>query len=256
LKDYDRLRRLVDAAERAGALSATARGTIAEDYVARGQFAEAEQQLLAALMPNQPPEQVRQPGVGGWLTRLELARMYGRMGNPQAALHAVERVLLDPEAGDRTELAQTAVRLAVQVGDMVSLWRCLDTVSLPDEDDFDGHLRRMELRSDAVPGRGDLRSRSPVEHAILVSGPTSIAAYNAVLGLNGTTVVEAAHMLFVAARLHGGGELQAALDVLERLLDAQPGLPQLHLLLIRVLTGLERYDDALASNTILQSLSA
>jgi uncharacterized protein HemY len=80
------------------------------------------------------------------------------------------------------------------------------------------------------------------------------SAYDVARTLGGRTMAEAARLLFVALRLQNGGAPQAALNLLVRLHDAQPELPQVHALLTSVLADLGRYDDALASNEILRKL--
>jgi uncharacterized protein HemY len=69
-------------------------------------------------------------------------------------------------------------------------------------------------------------------------------------------MAEAARQLFVSIQLQRGGAAQAALNLLDRLHDAQPTLPEVHSLLTSVLKDLGRYDDALAANQILQQLLA
>ena len=69
-------------------------------------------------------------------------------------------------------------------------------------------------------------------------------------------MADAARLLFVATRLEGDDAPEAALTLLEHLYDAQPRLPQVHVVLTRVLARLGRFDDALAANAILQKLLA
>jgi glycosyltransferase involved in cell wall biosynthesis len=254
LKDDDRLRAVVAAAEHAGKLSAGARCHMAEYLVERELYAEAVQHLLAALAPDQPLVQVNRPGIGGWLTRLDLARLYEHMANAAAALEQLELVLADPAAQERGEIAKSAVRLAAQVGDMASLARCLDAVTEPREDDLEGTLRILELRAAARPSERSLRVLNPTDQAITRGDWPS--AHAAALRLSGRTMGDAARVLFVAAHFEGNGEPAAALQLLEHLYDAQPALPQLHFVLTKVLADLGRYDDALAANQILQQLVA
>jgi glycosyltransferase involved in cell wall biosynthesis len=252
LNDTERLESIVDEAERAHALSVSTRILLAQLLLDRGLHAAAVRHLLQSLEPDQPLDTVRQPGVGGWITRMDLARVYEHLGDLPSALHQVELGLADPELHDRGVLADTAVRLAIQVGDMPSLARCLADVTQPDERDLAGHLRQLELRALAGPAPVPSRASDPVDRGIGL-GDWQVA-YDAARVLSGRTMPEAARMLFVATRLQRGGAADAALGLLERLYDAQPRLPEVHALLVGVLKDLGRYDDALAANEILQTL--
>jgi tetratricopeptide (TPR) repeat protein len=248
------LRSIVEEAERGGVLSANARLVLAQRLIEQGLYPAAEQQLLHALEPNQPLETVRQTGVGGWVTRLDLAHLYEHVGNRQAALQQLELVLADPELRGRGDVALSAVRLAVEVGDTASLARSLEDVAQPDDADFDGHLRLLELRAVAGAPLRPLGVFGQLDAAIGLADWQ--AAYDVALRLSGRTTAEAARVLFVASRLQQGGAPAAALNLLGRLHDAQPELPAVHALLTSVLKDLGRYDDALAANQILQRLLA
>jgi tetratricopeptide (TPR) repeat protein len=255
LNQDDSLQLIVEEAERGGLLSANARLVLAQRLIEHDLYPAAEEQLLRALEPNQPLETVTQTGVGGWVTRLDLARLYEHVGNPTAALQQLELVLADPALRDRGDVAAKGVQLAVQLGDMSSLARCLENVTEPGEADLEGHLRLLELRSMAGPPTNPHRVFDQADRAI-GSGDWQ-SAYDAALRLSsGRTAAEAARVLFVAARLQQGGAPAAALNLLGRLHDAQPSLPAVHALLVTVLKDLGRYDDALAANEILQMLLA
>jgi tetratricopeptide (TPR) repeat protein len=252
LNDTDQLESIVAEAEGANAVSVSTRILLAQRLLDRGLYPAAVRHLLQSLEPGQPQDTVRKPGVGGWMTRMDLARVYEQLGEPRAALRQVELGLADPELHDRGELAGIAVRLALEVDDMLSLARCLADVSQPPADDLAGHLRHLELRALAGPAPVQPEVPDPVERAVGL-GNWQIA-YDAARGLSGQTMAEAARMLFVATRLQRGGAAEAALNVLGRLYDAQPALPEMHALLVSVLKDLGRYDDALAANDILQLL--
>jgi tetratricopeptide (TPR) repeat protein len=254
LEDDERLKSIVDEAERTRMLSAGARANLATDLVQRGRYAEAVQQLLNALQPDQPVVQVSRPGIGGWLTRMDLARIYAHLGNAQAAGQQVELVLADPEVRQRSDVMSAAVRLAIQVGHSASMSRCLEVVPQPAEADFEGTMLLLELRALASPASKSLRALSSTDRAVTLGDWQ--AAADAALQLVGQTMADAARLLFVAARLEAAGAPAAALKLLEHLYNTQPALPQLHIALTRVLAGLGRYDDAMAANEILQQLLA
>jgi glycosyltransferase involved in cell wall biosynthesis len=254
LQDHEHLRLIVDEAELAGMLSVGARAKLANDLVQRGLYAEAAQQLLAAVRPDQPSAMVSQPGVGGWLTRMDLARIYAHMGDAEAAGRQLELVFADPEVRQRSAVMKAAVRLAIEVGDVASMSRCLEFVSEPDEADLEGNMELLALRALARPPVRSRRILSSTDRAI--THGDWLAAADAALQLPGRTMADAARLLFVAARLVADGAPAAALTLLEHLYDAQPELPQLHSALTKVLTDLGRYDDALAANEILQELLA
>jgi hypothetical protein len=163
-------------------------------------------------------------------------------------------VLADPELRERGDVALSAARLAVEVGDTASLARSLEDVAQPDDADFDGHLRLLELRAVAGAPLRPLGVFGQLDAAIGLADWQ--AAYDVALRLSGRTTAEAARVLFVASRLQQGGAPAAALNLLGRLHDAQPELPAVHALLTSVLKDLGRYDDALAANQILQRLLA
>ena len=184
---------------------------------------------------------------------MELARLYERMGSAPAALSQIELALADPELHQRGDMASTAVRLAIESA-IWPAWRAAWTpyqrrMTLT----WQGHLRLLELRAMAGPasrsvGCAELRSIGRLRLADWQS------AYDVARTLRGGTMAEAARLLFVALRLQNDGAPQAALNLLVRLHDAQPELPQVHALLTSVLADLGRYDDALASNEILRKL--
>ncbi len=252
LNDDTRMWAMVHQAEQAGLLSAGARCHLAQDLVEHGRYAEAAQQLVAALEPGQPPVQVSRPGIGGWITRMDLANVYEHIRDREAALRQLELVLADPDVRARSDVAGTAVRLALEVGDMASLARCLEAGAEPGEADLEGNMRLLELRAASDPNPRSLRLLSPTDRAIALGDWQSAA--DAVIRLHGRTMADAARLLFVAARLEGIGAPEGALQLLEHLYDAQPELPQLHWVLSKVLADLGRYDDALAANDILQKL--
>jgi tetratricopeptide (TPR) repeat protein len=254
LKDSDRMWAIVEEAERAGALTVGARCELAQDLVARGLYAEAARQLVLALEPGHRTGQLSAPGIGGWLTRLDLSRIYERMDNPQSALRQVELAFADPELVDKGEAAASALRLSVQIGDLSNLARYLEVATPPGEDDLAGHLQRLELRALTAPTPTTLRLVSPIDRSIALRDWQ--AAYDAALSLHGRRTPDAARLLFIAGRLQRAGAPEAALDLLERLLDDQPALPQLHQALIQVLADLHRFEDALAATEILQTLLA
>jgi tetratricopeptide (TPR) repeat protein len=235
-------------------LAPAGRGALAAEAVRRGLLDEAERHLLAAVGPDQPIVQVQMPGIGSWLTRLDLVNLYTATGNLAAALQQVDLVLADPHVPNPSAVATTAARLALQANDPHRLGRYLQSLPMPADSDLDGHLRLLEMRVAATPNQAALRTLPPTDRAIALDDWQ--AAYEAALALTGATMAEAARMIFVAARLHEKGAPDAALDILERLLDAQPFLPQLQFLLSRVLTDLGRFDDALAAHEILQQLAA
>ncbi|HEV7665455.1 MAG TPA: glycosyltransferase [Chloroflexota bacterium] len=249
-----RLEAVVAEAERLGMLAPAGRGALAAEAVRRGLLDEAERHLLAAVGPDQPIVQVQMPGIGSWLTRLDLVNLYTATGNLAAALQQVDLVLADPHVPNPSAVATTAARLALQANDPHRLGRYLQSLPMPADSDLDGHLRLLEMRVAATPNQAALRTLPPTDRAIALDDWQ--AAYEAALALTGATMAEAARMIFVAARLHEKGAPDAALDILERLLDAQPFLPQLQFLLSRVLTDLGRFDDALAAHEILQQLAA
>jgi tetratricopeptide (TPR) repeat protein len=183
---------------------------------------------------------------------MDLARIYEHTGNPEAALGQVELALADPALPEGADVASVAVRLALTVGDLARLSRCLDSVPPPAEADLDSHLRLLELRSIAGPASRTLGPLGPLDRAIALGDWQS--AYDGARTLSGQTMVETARLLYIARRLQDNGSPQAALNLLGRLLDAQPALPQLHALLTTVLTDLGRYDDALAANEICHKL--
>jgi tetratricopeptide (TPR) repeat protein len=254
MKDYARLQPIIEEAERAGALSRNGRSAVAQGFAERGLYPEAERQLLLVLEPDQPMDTVTRAGIGGWATRMDLAHIYEKMGNAEAALRQVELGLADPDLHERGAVADTAARLAVEVGDMASLGQSLEAVTQPGDADLEGQLRLLELRSMAGPASTTLDALDPIDRAIALGDWQS--AYDLALTLSGRTMAEAARQLFVSIRLQRGGAAQAALNLLGRLHDTQPALPEVHALLTTVLKDLGRYDDALAANQILQQLLA
>jgi hypothetical protein len=64
------------------------------------------------------------------------------------------------------------------------------------------------------------------------------------------TAAALANLLLVSDGLLAAGAADASLDLLDRALDAYIGVPALYCQLVRVLTALDRFDDAEAALTL------
>ena len=132
LNDLERLEPIVEEAERAGALSASARTSLALSF-SRARAVSSTPRGSCSRRSNRANPSTR--SCKAWRRRLESPEwssrtLYERMGKaqPRCAGRAGTR---RSRAAPARRLASTAVRLAIEVGDMASLARSLDAVPAP-----------------------------------------------------------------------------------------------------------------------------
>ncbi len=242
-------------AEAANALSSKARELLADHAMRVGQYARAERHLLKALSGGQHEGILRYPGAGGWGTRVLLARLYEQLGNARGALAQLEQALDDPEAPDRAQLARDAAQLAARLGDSETTQRWFAYSAQHTPEDVESHYLLAAARARALSGLlvADQLERLPALERAVLAGDWQ-AAYDAALAAPAGDAASAARALFVAGRLYQQGAPDAALDLLEPLLDAAPTSTRLYWLLVRVLADLGRHDDALRAVEVLRHL--
>jgi tetratricopeptide (TPR) repeat protein len=244
---------LVERATRARALSPEALDVLASHAQAGGRFETAEGYLLRALDPSVPRGAFEAPGAGSWRTRLHLAHVYEQMGDVTRALATLERCFEEAPEAARHRAALSALVLAIHSDQrrLARDWRERALATTPDELQLQSQLFDLSRSIGRVDEDVDLWR---LDGCIAVVDWQQ--AYETAGRLALGTQAALVRMRYVAERLAEGGAHDAALDVLNRVLDAYPPSRETLWLLVQVLTRAERYDDALAATNILQELAA
>lgn len=251
----DELDELVPAADRANLLSPKVREVLADWYRRRGLTDEAERQLRAALDPTCVRSLTDHPGAGGWSARLALASLYEERGRPRDALTQIEIALTAPDLLHRGRAARSAARMSFALGDMAAARRWLAEARETTRVEYDEQSDLLRLRltfASSASGISYLSDLSDLESAL--SRGDWQAAYNAAMRTPVGSPLAAASAVYLAEQLHGAGASDAALDVLQPVLDAQPDWPKVYWMLMQVLAAVGRYDDALAAADVLRAL--
>jgi glycosyltransferase involved in cell wall biosynthesis len=248
LNDSENLAKLARFGEASNALSPRAREIIALQRVRDGDLQDAERWLLSAFA-SMPVVGVTQnyPGAGGWHTHVLLADLYQRMREPKRALDHFEQALASDDALRVDRLAARAADIAAELGDDLAarrhIARALDATD------------NLESALDLLDHQASLSGSAPdgsIEH--LVAGGDWQAAYDASRSLPIDNIGGLARVLWVANGLREQGAADAALDLLGPALDAYPDEAHVHLALVRTLTDLGAYDDALVALEVLRQL--
>jgi tetratricopeptide (TPR) repeat protein len=194
------------------------------------------------------------------MIREQLAEHYRSIGRSTEARRQVRRALTDL-ADDYSELsdehhfgiALLAARMALQhLPTAVHGWLARANQSVAQE--VDAHLVLLHMRLAAI-GNADLQCTDRfggIDSAVAVGDWQ--AAYDYAMQLTLDDLGGLARMLHLAACLREQGAADAALDVLDRALDAFPRNEPVYWLLVSVLMDLEQYDDALTAIEVLQLL--
>jgi glycosyltransferase involved in cell wall biosynthesis len=243
------LDRIVPEADRANLISCKARELLSAHYRKRGRTDEAERHLLAALEPSCARGLTYYPGAGGWAARVALADLYEAIYRADLALPQLEMALADAELLNRGQTARSAARVALNLGDAAKAARWLSESRRHAAADFDTQVDLLKLRV-SLAERADLDEVSPVERALIARDWQ--AAYDASRSAPLDDAFESASVIHVAERLHEQGASDAALDLLERVMEARSDWPKIYWLLMQVLAALGRYDDALAAADVIR----
>jgi tetratricopeptide (TPR) repeat protein len=252
LGEEDALERVARTAADRNALSATTREVLARYEMQAGRLGSALRHLLAALKPDSPVGITVAPGIGGWHTRLMLAQLYERMGEPAAALAQMEDAFPALPAREQYEIARQSAQLALLMGEHASAQRWLARASDAASADLGAQQLLLRLSLDVHRRAPDLVPALSLDGAL--ANETWQAAYNAVLETPMGTPAVLARTLYLAGRLREEGAPEAALDVIGRTLDAYPPSAPQYWLLVQILKDLDRFDDALASIEVLRQL--
>jgi glycosyltransferase involved in cell wall biosynthesis len=114
-----------EASER-NALSPEALDVLAAWSQTHDRLSDARDYLVRALDPSAPRGIVRIEGVGGYRTRIALARVEEQLGHAQAALEQVELAYPDLPDSERIETAAACAVVAARVGDAGAMTRWVE----------------------------------------------------------------------------------------------------------------------------------
>jgi tetratricopeptide (TPR) repeat protein len=154
----------------------------------------------------------------------------------------------------RREIAIIGTRLSLSAGQPLQAQRWAARSRHATGDDLHAHLELLELEL-TIPVLAPVEGPFAEVSAAIVTADWQ-AAYNAALRLDLRETAAVARALRVASHLIAEQAPDAALDILERVLDARPREPQVNWLIMRALADLGRYDDALNALTVLRALEA
>jgi tetratricopeptide (TPR) repeat protein len=241
------------ALEEAGLLSTAACETLAAFESRRDDLAAACAYLERALEPGLASGVTSDAGAGGWATRLRLAELYERSGDPIAALEQLERAYPDLPPRARAIVSLQALGLAVRADAPLDALRWLSRAreDAPDEVDAQTQLVERALQACALTALVDL---DPLEQAL--ADDDWQAAYDLGMQLPPTGAASYARLLLVASNLRVRGAADAALQLLGRALDILPDDRRVYWELVRTLSDLGRFDDAEAALQVLQGVSS
>jgi tetratricopeptide (TPR) repeat protein len=248
--DEAALEQVTRAAEEGNALSALSREVLARYEMESGRMGAALRHLLAGLNPEAPAGVTTPPGVGSWHTRILLAQTYERLGEPVAALAQMDSAFMELPFGRRYEIARQSAQVAFLTGNYGEANRWLMRAVRAAPDELDAHQDLLRVALDVV--RRSPEFGSPLEQALAAEDWQS--AYDAGMQLPLGTSAALARIIFLATRLREEGAPDAALDLLERAVEAYTPSRPLYMLLMQTLKDLDRFDDALAAIEVMQQL--
>ena len=254
LGDVRNIERVARRGEAAQALSPAAREMLADYNERRGRLTEARRQLVLALDPRVSPfGLVRPEGVGGWRTRLHLALVDEQLGLVEQALQDLSRATDELPDEHQFNVAVLGARIAARRGARVARpWFERAAACAPDS--LDAHAALLELRL-AIPELIDTTtddSFSALDRDL--ANQEWQAAYDAAMRLPLEDLAALARVLYLAGCLRERGAADAALDLLDRALDAHPRTRPVYWRLTSVLIDLDRYADAQIALEVLQLL--
>ena len=227
-------------------LSADAREALATVEQGRQRLDLAEQQLLRALEPRQPIGVTNDEGIGSWATRLHLAQIHEGLGQPQRALEDLEVAFADLAERQRGHVALEAAALALRCSafELAERWlmhaaRHLERTAAADQ-------RLMELRIDLFKrhAQATLPADPSVAIEVAVAREDWQTAYDVAQRLDIERPDNLGRLLHVATGLKQAGAPDAALDILDLLLDAADLPPAAYWLLLSTLIEVGRFEDA------------
>ncbi len=247
LGDAAALERAEVEVDRLGALGAGALDTLSQHYAATGQLDRAiiyQERLLSA---NLPLDLEYSEGRGSWGSRLMLAELLNRRGEPgrsAAFLAQLEAEFAELPVREKFGVAVRAASATLDAADVAAAARWLDHVIECAPDTFEAHQQVLELllnlykRAPECHVASDL---SDIDRALAVGDLQRM--YDLAFSLPPSRMDALVRLHAVATRLRDKGEAEAALGLLNRALDG-PRVEAVSWLLIKTLTQVGRYEDA------------
>jgi glycosyltransferase involved in cell wall biosynthesis len=235
-------------------LSADAREALARVEERRKRLDLAEKHLLRALEPGQPVGVSADEGTGTWATRLHLARIHESRGQPHLALEDIAAAFGDLDHAQRGHVALEAAALALRfsVFEPAKLWLARAARYMDQTETAQQRLMELwiELFKRCPQAAAQTDHGLPIEAAVARQDWQS--AYEAALSMDVESPRGIGQILYVAHGLKQAGALDAALDVLDRVVE-NPDLPKTgYWLLVSTLTAVGRYEDADAALNLMQ----
>lgn len=227
-------------------LSADAREALATIEQGRQRLDLAEQHLLRALEPRQPVGVTNDDGIGSWATRLHLAQIHEGLGQPERALEDLDDAFVDLGQRQRGHVALEAAALALRCSAFEPAEQWLRRAAQHLEPTGAAEQRLMDLQIDLFKRRAQATLPADPSLAIefAVAREDWQTAYDVAQRLDIASPGNVSRLLRVATGLKQAGAPDAALDILDLLLDAAD-LPQAaYWLLLSTLIEVGRFADA------------
>jgi tetratricopeptide (TPR) repeat protein len=189
-----------------------------------------------------------------WELATKVADCRWELGQHKRALSELERAMdLVPE-DRRAVLALTAARKSMQVQQFAAACRWATRAHEQMADDLSQHLEVVDLEF-AIP-EGTTRQGAFAVLDRAVSAQDWQAVYDEALRLSVSSMAALARLIRVASRMSDEGAADAALDLLERAMDAYPEEPLVYWHLARALNAIARHEDAANALSVLGQLQA
>jgi tetratricopeptide (TPR) repeat protein len=166
------------------------------------------------------------------------------------AVAEMDRAFSEMPFTRRFDVARHSAQLALLLADYANASRWLDRAARTAPDGLDEHHEVLRVRLDLV--RRSPEFGNPLERALAAEDWQSAYDAGMQLTLGGTQAL--ARILWSASRLREQGAPEAALDLLERTLEAYTPARPVYLLLMQTLKDLDRFDDALAAIEVMNQI--
>lgn len=250
---WDEATGVLEDAEKSHAVSSYAYEMVANHELLRDRTAAALEYYVRARDPQLPDGLWCRPQGEEWQLRTKIADCRWTLGRHRRALAELEQAL--PEIPDNTRpvVALTAIHRCLRVNLFAAAYRwAMKAHDLAADDDLKLQLEIVDLVNTIPPRTSRTGAFAALDRAVVSENWQAVYDLARTLPLEGSAVL--ARLLRIATQLSDEGAQDAALDLLERALDAWPREPRVYWNLARTLNALERHAEAADALSVLESL--
>jgi tetratricopeptide (TPR) repeat protein len=254
LDEQAELARVEQEAIERGVLGASALEVLSLNAAQHGHLERAIEYRTRQLDPDLPVGLEHVNGRGTWATRLALAELYDKAGQPSAALEQLEQAFELLPTEQRAGVAVRALAYALQAGALEAAGRWAPRAIACAPDALDQQQQLLQLIVQLYTRQPGLELDTPwsaIDRAL--AGDDLQLIYDLGCEIAPETHAGLARLLAVIERVRAADEHQAALGLLNRALDG-PKTPTVYWLLVQTLTELGRYQDAQLAVEALRAL--